>query len=135
MKETNSPVKFGKKGFTLIELVIAILVFTVSIAGVAKMQSEAVKGNGFSMQMTDAINVAQNQAEFLRGLNLTDANLSVGNHAGAGQTVRGINYNLNWTVAQLAGGLTGVQVTVTAAWAEKNRNPSLSMSFIRSNVL
>jgi len=135
MKETNIPDKLKNKGFTLIELVVAILVFTVAIVGVAKMQSEAVKGNSFSMQMTDAISVAQNQAEFLRGLALNNANLSEGNHAGAAQTVRGINYNLNWTVNDLDGGLNGVLVTVTVGWAEKNRNPSLDMIFIRSSVL
>jgi len=49
--------------FTLIELVVAILIFAVGITGIAKMQLLAIQGDKYSMDMTDAVNIAQDLVE------------------------------------------------------------------------
>ncbi|MCD6569389.1 MAG: prepilin-type N-terminal cleavage/methylation domain-containing protein [Deltaproteobacteria bacterium] len=122
----------SKKGFTLIEVVIAILIFALGIIGVAKMQAEAVKGNSFSMQVTDGLNLAQNQLESLMSLPYIHNSLNNGTHNPPGTASgTGCTYTITWVV-QDDTPVTGVkQIDVTSSWAEKNVPHSITISFIR----
>jgi len=122
----------NKEGFTLIEVVIAILIFAVGIMGVAKMQGEAVKGGSFGMQMTDAMNITQNQVEFLMGLSYAHTSLTQGTHNSPGITSdTGRNYAITWNV-QDDTPVTGVkQVQVGSSWTEKTTPHQVTVSFIK----
>jgi len=62
-KETNT---FSEeKGFTLIEVMIAMAVFAIGILAVGSMQLTAAHGNTESGKMTTAATIAQNQMEQL----------------------------------------------------------------------
>jgi type IV pilus assembly protein PilV len=53
------------RGFTLIELMIALFIFAIGILAVASMQGEAIKGNSFSDLMTVANSLAETRMEEL----------------------------------------------------------------------
>lgn len=67
--------KGNQKGFTLIEILIAITVFAIGILAVAAMQIKAIQGNSFAGGMTKATNVAQNKMEELIALPFDDLQL------------------------------------------------------------
>ena len=68
-KDKRGNMRTGRSaGFTLIELVVAIFVFALGIMGILKMHQASVQANNFSMQLTKAVNAAEDQMEFLRGL-------------------------------------------------------------------
>ncbi len=127
----------NRQGFTLIELCLAILVFSLGILGVAKMQTYAVQGTAFSMQLTNAINVAEDQIEQLSGQMLRDelgqanvpANLAIGNQAGAATVAQGVTYTPTWVVSQYGNGLSR-RVDLTVSWMEKSQPHALNLSFI-----
>jgi type IV pilus modification protein PilV len=68
-----------EKGFSLLELLIAVLVLGVGILALIQMQVAAISGNLSANQMTTALTLAQDEIEQLKRLALTDAALTDGN--------------------------------------------------------
>jgi prepilin-type N-terminal cleavage/methylation domain-containing protein len=88
----------GSRGFTLIELVVAILVFALGITGIMKMHQASVQSNNFSMQLSQAMNVAEDKMDYLRGLGLNNNSMSVGAHNTPDVVAMGVPYTITWTV-------------------------------------
>ena len=59
----------SQQGFTLVEVLVAILLLTVGLLALARMQTGAVAGNAFGNQVTEATFLAQDKLEELRLLN------------------------------------------------------------------
>lgn len=122
-------------GYSLIELVVSILMFALGFIGVMKMQQQAIMGNGYSQQMGNALNIADTQSESLRGLTLSDADMSTGNHtATSTQVLQGVTYTLTWTVSTtgLGSTVTARQVSIRVDWNEKDMPHHVTMDMFRS---
>ena len=65
-----------ENGFTLIEILVAIVILTVGLLAVAKMQVSAIQGNYFSNSATTALNLAQQKMEDLLSKSFTHADLA-----------------------------------------------------------
>ncbi|UCE82658.1 MAG: prepilin-type N-terminal cleavage/methylation domain-containing protein [Deltaproteobacteria bacterium] len=59
----------SQQGFSLVELLVAILLLTVGLLALAKMQTNAVANNAFGNELTQATFLAQDKMEELRLLN------------------------------------------------------------------
>lgn len=122
-------------GYSLIELVVSILVFALGMMGVMKMQQQAVMGGGFSMQMGNALTIADTQAEYLRGVAITDSNMDLGDHDGAAiSPLQGVTYTLSWTVntTALGGSVNARDVDIVVSWTEKGLSHQVTMNMFRS---
>ncbi|THB81797.1 MAG: prepilin-type N-terminal cleavage/methylation domain-containing protein [Desulfobacteraceae bacterium] len=64
------------KGFTLLELLIALAIFAIGILGMVKMQIAATKGNSSARTVTEATTVGQDLLERLILLPYTHADLA-----------------------------------------------------------
>ena len=85
-------------GFTLIELVIAILVFAIGLVGILKMHQASIQSNNFSMQLTEAMNISQDKFDYLRGLGVNNTSMSIGDHNPVTVTSMGVPYTVSWGV-------------------------------------
>jgi len=56
----------GEKGFTLIEVLVAMIVLAIGILGLAPMLVISMQGNQFSREITEATYLAQDRLEQLR---------------------------------------------------------------------
>jgi len=56
---------YNEKGFTLLEVIVAISVLTIGLLGVASMQVSAIKGNTLAFGITEATSWASDQTEKL----------------------------------------------------------------------
>jgi type IV pilus assembly protein PilV len=129
----------ARGGFTLIELVVAILIFALGIIGVAKMQSESVKGNSYAMQLTRANNIAQDMSEYLKVLPFTSDSLGGGSIPLAGEVTRvasdvttaGITYERGWIINQSESDDNLREIAVQIWW--QNREHSVSFTFCKGN--
>jgi prepilin-type N-terminal cleavage/methylation domain len=65
-----------EKGFTLVELMIAMVVLAIGILGLIGLQVSAMNGNLSANEMTTAVTLAQDEIEQLKRLALTDAALT-----------------------------------------------------------
>lgn len=69
MKSQNSnhiPEKKGTNGFTLIEVLIAIVILSFGLLGMASLTVGIIKGNKFSNNLSTATTLAQDQMEDIR---------------------------------------------------------------------
>lgn len=55
-----------QKGFTLIEVLVAISILTIGILGIAGLMGTAVRSSSFSQTMTQATNLAEDRIEALQ---------------------------------------------------------------------
>lgn len=63
---------YQKDGFTLLEMLIALVVFSIGILGVLGMVSISIKGNSLSREMSVATNLAKDKVEEMKNMVLDD---------------------------------------------------------------
>jgi len=136
------PMNNNQKGFTLVELIVAIVIFAIGIIGVAALQTQAVRGNSFSMQMSQGNNIAENLIEGLMVLpyestTFGDNPIPKGeNVKRTGETVTsgGITYRVTWTVEQANDptipGYDEMKLVAAEIWWD-NDNRHISHTFLK----
>ena len=96
----------GERGFTLIELTVAVTIFTVGVLGMLKVTAGITRMLGMSDRVATASFYAQERLETLRATSC--AALASGTETRAGI------YDLEWGVEQILGGnARRVQILVT----------------------
>ena len=71
----------NNQGFTLIEIMIAMVIFVVGMLSVAAMQTSATKGNNTANRSTRAFTWCSDRMEVLMGLPYDDDSLDEGEHS------------------------------------------------------
>jgi len=77
----------NNRGFTLIEIMIAMVIFVVGMLSVAAMQTSATKGNNTANRSTRAFTWCSDRMEVLMGLPYNDPSLAAGEHSKADDAV------------------------------------------------
>jgi len=72
----------NQKGFTLIEVLVAMVIFSFGILAVVNMQYVSTSTNLKSRQMTEGVVAAQSKIEEMRGWSYNDAKLTDSNGDG-----------------------------------------------------
>ena len=123
IKDEKNP---GNRGFTIIEVMVALVIFTFGILGVYAMQISSINGNAAARKRTEAVSWAANQMEIL----IKTPYAATGNN----QITQGI-YNIQWTVAEIdinndgANDAKNIQINVT--WNGRGRPMSTTLSYIK----
>lgn len=105
-----------KKGFSMLEVLIAIVILSIAIMGLATLQSRGIRGNDLGNRTSQAVALAQDRLEDLINTSRTQT-ISGGSESGIDETGgAGGVFSRNWTVQ------TGVPVTsadtigITIGW-------------------
>ncbi len=120
----------NKQGFTLVEIVIAIVILSVGLLALINLQWMAIRGNSDSKEMTRAIFLAETRMEQLK--NTPFASLVIGttpdpNNPINGQGQSGGIFSRSWTVQpytppySYSGSGFMKQVTVNVSWTLKGQ--------------
>jgi prepilin-type N-terminal cleavage/methylation domain-containing protein len=110
------------KGFTLIEVLIALTILAVGFLAVAKMQITGLMSNQYAMVLTEGTTWLQDRMEMLMGLPYDDARLAIADennpHVDEDPPE---GYTIEWTVADLsAEGINDAkEVTMTGQWQNR----------------
>ena len=119
---------FARKGFTLTEVLIGLVILAVGILAIAAMQITSTKGGYFSSHLTQATVFAQDKLEYLKNLSYSDSNLSGGLHNEG--VLSGTIFSREHHIAEDAGNSMKT-ITVTVQWTDRGSH-SISFSTIRS---
>jgi len=118
----------NKKGFTLIEVLVGLVILAIGLLAIAGMQLNSVKGNFFSSNLTQASVLAQDRLEILRNLPWDDGALDATtfNEGTIPNTIFTREYTVN-----LVPGTVMKEITVTVRWRDDSDH-SVSFSTVRS---
>jgi type IV pilus modification protein PilV len=115
------------KGFTLLEVMIALVILSVGLLGLGALQLVAIKTNAFSSEMTYATMIAQQQAEILKSLPFTHTNLTAATesnpHTAVGSS-KGVQYAIRWTVADNSPATDMKTVNIVVQWQSLRQGQS-----------
>jgi type IV pilus assembly protein PilV len=105
-----------KEGFSLIEVLIALIFLSIGLLAIASLQITSVRGNVFSHNLMQATYVAQDRLEFLQNVPYDSSQLNQGDYdpdpAGA-ITISGVVFNRSYKVIDDAAGYKQINYTVT----------------------
>ncbi|MCP4413687.1 MAG: prepilin-type N-terminal cleavage/methylation domain-containing protein [Gammaproteobacteria bacterium] len=111
-------------GFTIIEVLIAMFIFSIGVLGVTKMQITAIQTNNIAGNYTQGSSWGISQIESLLAMAYDDANLD---HNTTGTMTQGI-YTMNWTVTENVPTPNVKQINIVVTW----NNQSFTANYYKS---
>ena len=120
------------KGFTLVEIMIAIFILVIALLGLVSVTVMVIKGNSFSKTMTTATTLAKDKMEQLKNLSYDNTSLtgdtsSAGlQHDDAGNPLETI-YTRQWWVRKdyPATDMKTITLSVSWSWQDASRQVEL----------
>jgi prepilin-type N-terminal cleavage/methylation domain-containing protein len=116
-------------GFTLIEVMIALVIMSIGLTALAAVQISAIRGNDFSKRMTTAISIAEAKMEQIKSSSyaniLSESSIQI--------TQSNMHFTRQVTVTNNIAPLTNTKtVNVTVSWSEGPKSHSVPITTIVS---
>ena len=118
--------KRGSRGFTLIEVLIAMAIFSLGILAVGAMQINSANSNTGARIHTEEYTWVVDRIERLTALDYDDAILAAGNRS----VVQG-PYTISWTVVDDSPVVGAKRIAVTATGSHHRARP-VTIDFIKA---
>ena len=107
MSKSVRPTDNASKGFTLLEVLIAIVVLSVALLGTASLTGSIIGYNQFADQVTKATTLAQGKIEEFKNTDYATI---------AGSSVTQSIYTISWDVVPDSPATDMKTITVTVSW-------------------
>ena len=116
----------NEKGFTLLEVLIAILILSVGLLGMASLTVAIIHGNKFSNDMTTATTLAQDKMEDIRRLGYSGTPATTTTETENYNSITDYDAYKRVTVTTVDSPAVGMKViTVTAYWDSDDHSVEL----------
>jgi type IV pilus assembly protein PilV len=116
-------------GFTLIEIMIALVIMSIGLTALAAVQISAIRGNAFSKRMTTAVSIADGKMEQIKN----GSYASIISESSIQITQSNMNFTRQVTVTNNIAPLTNTKtVNVTVSWSEGSKLHSVPITTIVS---
>lgn len=122
-KETKN--NHREKGYTLVEILIALTIFAFGILAVASMQIWGIQGNSTAIRHTQAATWAADRIEQL--MTVPYAALADGNETEG-------DYTVSWTVSTDDPINNTATITITVQWNDRGMAKRADFDFYRANL-
>lgn len=102
-------------GFTLLEVMIALVILSIGMLGLTALQVIAMRSNAFSSEMTYATMLAENRLEAFRNMDYDSVSSGSENIAADAKT-KGIAYFLQWAVTDDTPATDMKRIVLAVTW-------------------
>lgn len=120
-------------GFSLIEVIVAMVVLSVATLSLANLQIIAIRINSSANKLTQGVTLAEDKIEEYMALPFNDPNLNdTGDFIPCNDPITPQGYNVQCRVNTNVDGTKTVDINV--AWSNIGNQKSFSLSFIKSNL-
>ena len=123
-----------EKGFTLLEVLIAISIFSIGILAVGTMQISSIGGNASARMHTEAATWAADRAERLMALPYDHADLDAANNPHAATEGDGV-HNIQWNVADNTPISNTKTIRVIVTWNARGGQKSVFIDYIKADTI
>ena len=141
------------KGFTILEVIMAVSILTIGLLAVASLQITAIRGNSMSMEYTESTEKVQDIIEKLYNKDFTDDELNDDNGDGvngldnitedtADHYIPGQEYDIFWNVANNTArdsdgwySRDGVKtIRIIIKWDDRGHSKSFKYDLLRNRI-
>jgi type IV pilus assembly protein PilV len=137
--------RLNERGFSIIEVMIAISILSIGILALASMQVAAMRGNSFAGSVTEGSTWALDHIEKLMNLPWDDASLQDADLDGAAglanigadadfMVTRG-RYTIHWNVANNVITANTRTVNVIVTWSDHGVQKSVSIQRVLARII
>jgi len=127
-----------EKGLTLLEVLVAMVVLSLGLLALAKMQITAIQVNAISGRLTQGTAIAQDKVEQLMALPYADAKLDdqtpVGEFTTYTETRPAQGYTITWTVDQDTPAVGVKTINLKVTWSNRGRQKTFLLAFFKESV-
>ena len=118
----------SEKGFTLVEILVAIAILAFGILAIASMQSASLRSTQHSYNVTEGTTWAQDRIEQLMTLPYNQIN--------TGQDASDPYYTIDWTVVSGSPVANTKSITVSVSWtASGGAQKESSLEYIVADII
>ena len=121
-----------EKGFTLLEVIVAISILSFGLLAIASMQISAMRGNSFAGGVTEGTTWAGDQVERLMALPYDHDDLDQDQNPH--QATEG-RYTIVWNVAEDAVFNNTKTIEVTVTWMDHGVEKHVSMQYVKPRII
>jgi len=121
-----------EKGFTLLEVIVAISILSFGLLAIASMQISAMRGNSFAGGVTEGTTWAGDQVERLMALPYDHDDLDQDQNPH--QATEG-RYTIVWNVTEDAVFNNTKTIEVTVTWMDHGAQKSVSMQYVKPRII
>jgi len=108
----------SQNGFTLLEVLVAIVILTIGLLGTAGLTTGVIRGNHFSKNVTSATAAAQTKLEAIKSGGYVYA--TAVNFPSDAVTMGGMTFTRTTTITNSSPATNMKTVSVTVSWTESN---------------
>jgi type IV pilus assembly protein PilV len=124
---SKSPISI-EEGFTLIEIMIALVVMSIGLTALAAVQISAIRGNAFSKRMTSAVSIVDEKLEQIKSMPYVD----IVSESSIQVTQSNMNFTMQVTVTDNSPLPNSKKVEVVVTWSEGSKSHSVPFTTIVS---
>ncbi len=125
----------NQRGFTLVEVLIAMSIFAIGTLAVATMQISGIHGNATAKVLTRAGAWGEDKVEELIARPYDHADLAGGPPPGVTHPmVTEGDYNISWTVTDDAPINNIKTVVITVTWQDRGLNKNLVLNYYKADI-
>jgi type IV pilus assembly protein PilV len=120
----------AQRGFTIVEVLIAMGIMAIGMIGILALQKGAVTASGYSRRATEAAVLGEDKLEYLRTVPIATAVTGNDDVDASGTAGAGAPYHRVWTISAYAANVK--KIVLVVSWSEADGTHALTYYTLRS---
>lgn len=121
------------KGYSLLEIMMALVILSVGLLALVQMQGVFAKGSGDARYITRAMDVGMSKMEELKNVAYSDPILNDGSHSDTDSSF-GKQFQITWNVNTTGTTNNIKEIELTVTWSSGSDSKSVTLNNVRPRI-